>query len=204
MRIPLRTAAAAAALLLPRLLCAQAAPPTGRWHATLLPVPGLEVAFGLKVDGKAGKLSGALVNGASESRFTTVSWDGETLTLALDHYDGKLVARAEGSALAGTFVRAIPAGTIELAFRATREAPPTPKPPKGAPAVTGDWGVDMGEGEKASRLLATFRQDGGRVTGTLLGSTGDFGPMHGTWDGKALVLTVFDGVFIYRLDGTVA
>ena len=59
----------------------------------------------------------------------------------------------------------------------------------------------MGEGEKASRLLATFRQDGGRATGTLLGSTGDFGPMHGTWDGKALVLTVFDGVFIYRLDG---
>jgi len=60
----------------------------------------------------------------------------------------------------------------------------------------------MGEGEKASRLLGTFRQDAGRATGTLLGPTGDFGPMHGTWDGQALVLTVFDGVFIYRLEGS--
>jgi len=201
MRASLRTAAAAAALLLPGLLSAEPAPPTGRWHAVLAPVPGLEVAFGLKVEGETGKLSGALVNGASESRFTSVSWDGETLTLALDHYDGKLVARANGAELSGTYVRAVPSGKIELPFRATRGAPSAPKPPKGAPAIAGDWGVEMGTGEKASRLLGTFRERGGEAFGTLLGSTGDFGPMHGTWDGKALVLTVFDGVFVYRLDG---
>ncbi len=200
MRAPLRTAVTAAVLLLPQLLCAESAPPTGRWHATLTPVPGLEVAFGLKVEAKAGKLSGALVNGASESRFTSVSWDGETLTLGMDHYDGKLVAKADGTALSGTFVRAIPSGKIELPFRATLAAPPVPRAPKGSPAISGQWGVEMGEGEKSQRLLATFRQDGGRATGTLLGPTGDYGPMHGTWDGKALVLTVFDGVFIYRID----
>ena len=60
----------------------------------------------------------------------------------------------------------------------------------------------MGEGEKSSRLLATFRQEGGRASGTFLGPTGDYGPMNGRWDGRSLVLTVFDGVFIYRLDGT--
>ncbi len=200
MRASLRTATAAAVLLLPRLLCAEPAPPTGRWHATLEPVPGLEVAFGMKVEAKGGGLTGALVNGASESRFTSVSWDGETLTLALDHYDGRLVARAVGASLAGTFVRAIPSGKIELPFRATLAAPPVPRPPKGSPAISGEWGVEMGEGDKAQRLLATFRQDGGRATGTLLGPTGDYGPMHGTWDGQALVLTVFDGVFVYRID----
>lgn len=209
MRSSLRTAAAAAALppavllLAPVLRAAPAAvPPAGRWYAVLAPAEGLEIAFGLKVDAKAGKLSGALVNGASESRFTSVSWDGETLTLGLDHYDGRLAARVEGGSLVGTFTRATPTGKFELPFRAERTAPAIPKPAKGSPSLAGDWGVDMGEGEKSERLLATFRQEGGRAAGTLLGSTGDFGPMNGTWDGKALVLTVFDGVFIYRLDGT--
>jgi thiol-disulfide isomerase/thioredoxin len=202
MCFPLRSAVSVAALLLaPVLSAAPAAPPTGRWHAILVPAEGLEIAFGLKVDGKSGKLSGALVNGASESRFTSVSWDGETLTLGLDHYDGKLAARVEGGSLSGTFTRATPTGKIEAPFRASRTEPAVPKPPKGAPSFAGDWGVEMGEGEKAQRLLATFRQDGGRAAGTLLGSTGDFGPMNGTWDGKALSLSVFDGVFIYRLDG---
>ncbi len=201
MRAPLHAAAAAAVLLLPQLALSGDAPPTGRWHAVLEPVPGLEVAFGLKVEAKGKALSGALLNGAAESRFTSVSWDGASLTLALDHYDAKLVARVEGGRLAGAFTRAIPSGKIEIPFRAERNAPAPPKPPRGAASVAGDWGVEMGEGEKASRLLATFRQDGGRATGTLLGSTGDYGPMHGTWDGKSLVLTVFDGVFVYRLDG---
>ena len=202
MRFPLLTAVAAAAVLLaPAVHAAPAAPPVGRWYAVLLPAEGLEVGFGLKVEAKGGKLSGALVNGASESRFTSVSWDGETLTLDLDHYDGKLAARVEGELLAGTFTRATATGKIEVPFRASRKVPDVPKAPKGAPSLTGDWGVEMGEGEKAERLLATFRQDGGRASGTLLGPTGDYGPMHGTWDGKALALTVFDGVFIYRLDG---
>lgn len=203
MRFPLRSAAFATAALLPQLLAAQTAPPSGLWYATLEPVTGLEVSFGLKVEEKGGRLTGALLNGASESRFTAVTWDGDSLVLALDHYDGRLVARREGDGLAGTFTRAIPTGKVEAPFRATRNAPAPPRPPRGSLVLTGDWGVEMGEGEKASRLLGTFRQDGGQATGTLLGSTGDYGPMHGTWDGKALVLTVFDGVFIYRLDATV-
>lgn len=199
---PLRTTLLVSLVLTPRLLAAQAGPPAGLWHATLEPAPGLEVEFGLKVESKGGKLSGALVNGAAESRFTAVSWAGGVLTLEMAHYDASMVARLEGGLLRGTFSRAIPSGTIEIPFRATKNAPAVPLPPKGAPSVAGDWGVEMGEGEKASRRLATFRQDGGRATGTLLGSTGDFGPMHGTWDGKTLALTVFDGVFVYRLDGT--
>ncbi len=202
MRLPFRSAAFATAALLPQLLAAQTPPPSGRWYATLEPVTGLEVSFGLKVEEKGGRLAGALLNGTSESRFTSVTWDGDSLVLALDHYDGRLVARREGDDLAGTYTRAIPSGKVEAPFRATRNAPAPPRPPRGSLSITGDWGVEMGEGEKASRLLGTFRQEGGRATGTLLGSTGDYGPMHGTWDGKALVLTVFDGVFIYRLDAT--
>ena len=193
----------AASLLLAPVLEAAVPVPSGRWYAVLTPAEGLEIAFGIRVDAKGTKLTGSLLNGAAESRFTSVSWDGETLGLDLDHYDAKLVARLEGEALAGTFTRATAGGRVEAPFRAARKAPLVPAPPKGAPVVTGDWGVEMGEGDKAQRLLGTFRQDGGRATGTLLGPTGDYGPMHGTFDGKGLSLSVFDGVFVYRLDGAV-
>ncbi len=202
MRASLLTAAVAAAVLISSPLLSQSAPPAGSWYAMVEPVPGLEVAFGLKVEAKGGKLTGALVNGTAASPFTAVSWEDGTLTLEMAHYDGRLVAHRDGDGLAGTFTRATPSGKFDLPFRAVRTAPAVSKPPKGSPSLTGDWGVEMGEGEKSSRLLGAFRQDGGRATGTLLSSTGDYGPMHGTWDGKALVLTVFDGVFIYRLDGT--
>lgn len=199
-RLSLSAALGAAALLLAPVLSAKDAAPVGRWHATLEPASGLEVPFGLKVESKGGVLSGALVNGKAESRFTSVAWDGEKLTLRLDHYDGVIEARLADGGLAGTFTRAIPSGKVEAPLRASLVRPSVPAPPKGAPSITGDWGVEMGEGEKASRLLATFRQKGGEASGTLLGPTGDYGPMSGTWDGGALVLSVFDGVFIYRID----
>src|SRR5512143_1311338 len=141
MRAPLRTALAAAATLFPHLLLAASAPPTGLWYATLEPVPGLEVSFGLKVGSKGKALSATLLNGASGSRFTSVSWDGETLALGMDYYDGKLVARPKDGGLAGTFTRATASGKFDLPFRATRTAPPVPKPPKRSASVTGDWGV---------------------------------------------------------------
>ncbi|MBK9090643.1 MAG: hypothetical protein IPL90_16975, partial [Holophagales bacterium] len=76
MRASLSTAAVVAFALLPTpLLLSQAAPPEGRWYATLEPVPGLEVAFGLEIEAKGRALSGALVNGAARSAFTSVSWD---------------------------------------------------------------------------------------------------------------------------------
>ncbi len=123
--------------------------------------------------------------------------------LAMDHYDGGLSAYIDGDAIVGIFTRVTASGKIDAPFRATRKAPPVPVPPKGSTNVKGYRGVEMGEGEKVERLLGTFRQDAGRATGTLLGPTGDYGPMHGTFDGKALVLTVFDGVFVYRLEGTI-
>lgn len=202
LRFSFPKAAVAAVVFAPWLLLAQPAPPTGLWHATLEPVTGLEIAFDIRVAAKGKTLSGAIVNGSTESRFTSVSWDGESLVLDMAHYDGRLVAWRDGENLGGTFTRATATGKFEVPFRAVRTAPTVSTPPKDAPVLTGEWGVEMGEGEKASRLLGAFRQDGGKATGTLLSTTGDFGPMHGTWDGTNLVLTIFDGIFIYRLDGT--
>ena len=73
--------------------------------------------------------------------------------------------------------------------------------PKGGTSVNGSWGVELGDGKHLEKLTGVFRQKGGVVTGTFLSTTGDYGALHGTFDGERLVLTVFDGVHVTRFDG---
>ncbi len=148
---------------------------------------------------KGSGLSASLLNGASEIPFTSAAWDGSRLTLQLAHYDAKIVAEPRGPGLEGRYVRVIATGLAEVPFRASRKARAA-RAPKGSASVDGSWGVEMGDGKSVERMIAVLRQKGGAVTGTLLATTGDYGALHGTFDGELLVLSVFDGVHVYRFD----
>jgi thiol-disulfide isomerase/thioredoxin len=178
--------------------------PVGLWHAALVPSEGHEVFFDLKIARKGAGLSAALVaslvNDRSEFAFTSASWDGTKLTLDLANYDAKIVAEVKGGRLEGGYTRVVAAGLAEVPFRASRNARPAVAAPKGAASVEGSWGIEMVDGKKNEKLTGVFRQAGSVVTGTLLSTTGDYGALHGTFDGVDLVLTVFDGVHVYRFD----
>lgn len=175
-------------------------PPTGRWHAALVPLPDVEVAFGLRVEMRKGALRAFLVNGAFEAPFTSAAWDGATLVLELAHFDGRLEAREEAGGLSGRYVRTTAAGRVEVPFRASRTPPPAPPAPKAGDTLGGEWAVEIEAGKEPEKTLGVFSQKGSAVAGSLLSTTGDYGPLHGTFDGKTLVLSVFDGVHVYRFD----
>jgi thiol-disulfide isomerase/thioredoxin len=178
---------------------APGAAPVGLWHAELIPSVGHEVFFDLKVVAKGSGLSASLLNGASEIPFTSASWDGAKLTLELAHYDATVVAEPKGPELEGRYTRVIAAGLAEVPFRASRRAPAAPVP-RGGASLNGSWGVEMRDGKTIEKLTGVFRQKGTAVTGTFLSTTGDYGALHGTFDGERLVLSVFDGVHVYRFD----
>ncbi len=167
--------------------------------------------FQVRVAKKGSALSATLVNGAASEPFTGASWDGTTLTLEMAHYDAKIVATPKGGGLEGTFSRVVASGMREFTFSATRTAPPAPAVKKAGVSVAGTWAAEIaragGEPEKVTALLS---QKGTSVTGTMATPSGDYGPLHGTFDGEQLVLTVFNGVFVYRFtaellpDGTLA
>jgi thiol-disulfide isomerase/thioredoxin len=192
-----------APLLFPskNLLSSSPAPPApvGLWHAELIPSAGHEVFFNLKIVAKGSGLSASLLNGASEIPFTSAAWDGAKLTLELAHYDAKIVAEPKGGELEGRYTRVIATGLAEVPFRASRKAPAAPAP-KGGASIDGSWGVEMGDGKNLEKITGVFRQKGGAVTGTFLSTTGDYGALHGTFDGERLALSVFDGVHVYRFD----
>jgi len=189
------------ALLFSRnLSVASPAAPVGLWHAELIPSAGHEVFFDLKIATKGAGLSAVLVNDRAEFAFTSASWDGTKLTLDLANYDARIVAEMKGGRLEGGYTRVVAAGLAEVPFRASRKARPLVATPKGGASLDGSWGIEMIDGKKTEKLTGVFRQKGSAVTGTFLSTTGDYGSLHGTFDGEQLVLTVFDGVHVYRFD----
>ena len=175
------------------------AAPLGLWHAELVPSVGHEVFFDVKVIAKGSGLSASLLNGSSEIPFTSAAWDGAKLTLELGHYDAKIVAAPKGPELEGRYTRVVATGLADVPFRASRRAPTVPHA-KGGASLDGSWGVEMGDTKNVEKLTGVFRQKGNAVTGTFLSTTGDYGALHGTFDGEGLVLSVFDGVHVYRFD----
>ncbi len=176
--------------------------PGGLWHAALVPSPDFPVFFDVRIDSKAGKLSGALVNAGVESPLSSVAWDGTTLVLEIASYDMTITAVRKGEAFEGTYRRTVIGGLAEVPFRASRTAPPSPAAPKDGKSLAGTWGFEVGAAPgKVEKLTGVFAQKGVAMAGTLLSTTGDYGGLHGWFDGETMVLTVFDGVHVYRYDG---
>ncbi|MEO6323263.1 MAG: TlpA disulfide reductase family protein [Thermoanaerobaculia bacterium] len=177
--------------------------PAGTWHARLIPTPAHDVEFDVRIKAEGDALSALLVNGKSETPFTSTSWDpnAQTLTLVLAHFDASMKAHRKGDALEGTYTRQTASGLLELPFEATRTARKPPVSGKSAPTLDGAWGVEFEDGKSVTKATGLFKQSGAQVTGTLREATGDYGSLHGSFDGNELVLQVFDGVHVYRFDG---
>ena len=173
--------------------------PVGLWYARLLPTESNPVEFQVRISAQGRGLSANLINGAASEPFTGASWDGQTLTLDLAHYDAKLVAAPKGRDLEGTYVRVVASGTRGFRFSASRtaQAPATMKKP--GVSVAGTWAAEIANpGRSSEKATALLTQKGTHVTGTMATASGDYGPLHGTFDGEDLVLTVFNGFFVYR------
>ncbi len=181
---------------------APGSPVGGTWHAALIPAQGYEVRFQIRIAEKAGSLKAELANGESVSSFTRAFWDGKFLTLELDHVDGKISAELIGGVLEGTYTRVTSSGTASYTFRASQKAPEAAKVKAPGKSVEGSWAVTLDDGKSPRKVMGIFRQKGTAVAGTFASQTGDYGPLNGTFDGEVLLLSVFDGVFVYRVDAS--
>ena len=115
-----------------------------------------------------------------------------------------ITATRKGDTLEGTYRRVVIAGLAEVPFTASRTPPPLPPAPKDGKSLEGTWGVEVGAAPgKVEKLTGVLSQKGAVLTGTLLSVAGDYGALHGWFDGERMVLTVFDGVHVYRYDAEV-
>lgn len=71
--------------------------------------------------------------------------------------------------------------------------------------VSGKWDVTLSKSDATSRkALAEFEQDGDRITGSFLTTTGDYRYLEGVITGDSLKMSTFDGAHAYTFYAKIA
>ncbi len=176
-------------------------PLTGEWRASVLNKAGEEIAFKLDLKRNGEQVTGDLVNGDQRVTSTSGSFDGKTLKLQYDFYDGELTATLANGELRGDFKRQLRKEILRRELRASRGAANDEASSKTATGadVSGDWLLRVGEADNLRTWRASFRQQGTTVVGTIIPLSGDWGTMAGTFTNGQLILSRFDGINAYLL-----
>lgn len=173
------------------------ADPIGIWRGVVKNPSQEEVAFTLEVKREGNQIIGSLVNGDERTTSTGGSFDGRTLKLRYDFYDGELTATVNGDDLTGTFERQWRKQILKREIRAKRGNADQKSSSDAVSAKTdlsGEWVMTIGEAPKQSFWRASFEQRGREVQGTIIPVSGDWGRITGVFEDGQLTLNRFDGI----------
>ncbi len=174
--------------------CRQPDDPTGVWLASVKNNSGEEVAFTLEIKREGDNLVGALVNGDDRTTSTGGSFDGRTLKLRYDFYDGELTATIDGDEMRGEFARQWQRQILKRELTAKRAGATESNIATGNAEISGEWVMRVGEAPKESFWRAAFKQQGSQVHGTIIPVSGDWGELAGTFADNQLTISRFDGI----------
>lgn len=168
--------------------------PAGVWRGFVRNPSGERVAFTLEVTRNGDQYAGALVNGEDQTPSTGGAFDGKTLKLRYDFYDGELTATIEGDALTGVFERQWQKQNLRRELTATRGGPSDSGGGADAEAITGEWILKVGEAPNQRLWRAAFERRGREARGTIIPISGDWGRLTGAFEDGRLTLNRFDGI----------
>ncbi len=189
-----------------RILAADAL--RGEWRSVLIS-PGGELPFGLAITFSEGRLQAVIRNGQEEVPTSAVVVDGDRVSIEMDWYDSKLDGRISGDGLniEGTWRKIVPGGVSELPWMAEKSVlrrfqaiESSGIQTTGLAAVTdvaGAWRITFTDDSGDEDARGEFEQDGERVSGTILTSTGDYRYLEGSYEKGVLRLSTFDGAHAF-------
>ena len=179
------------------------APPVlvpGPWRGVLA-TQGQEIPFLFEVKTEAGQpvvyLINAGLNGEERLRCDDIKSAGDSTTIRLHAFDAALVVRAAGAnKLQGTWVKYDSKTPYRVPLTATAGAQELFAAAKSAEATGnfgGTWRASFGEGDERYPATGVFTQQGNKLTGTFLTTTGDYRYLSGQVSGQQMRVSTFDG-----------
>ena len=189
----------------------------GEWRS-VLESPGGELPFGLRIGVAEGRLTAVILNHDEEVPTSSVSFDSDRVVIEMDWYDSRLEGRLSGDGLRidGEWTKVIPGGVARLGwvaekndgnrFRAIESTAISHGDPTTVENVAGHWKITVTDDGGVQQERGEFVQEGRRVTGTILTSTGDYRYLEGSYDAGVLRLSTFDGAhaFLFQARATAA
>lgn len=176
----------------------------GTWRVALQ-AQGQEIPFIMEAENKEGKQALYLVNGDERIMLDEIKHQGDSLRIGLHTFEADLIAKVEGGAMNGRFVKNDATTPYSIPFTAEigKKNRFKPNPEKATFNFDGKWEVVFTDRDgKSYDAIGIFNQTENRLTGTFLTETGDYRYLEGQVDGNQLKLSTFDGNHAYLFTAT--
>lgn len=177
----------------------------GMWRAVLLTGSGKEIPFNFEVlsDNSDTNHSGGpvleIVNGENRLRVDEISLKGDSVFIVMPFFDSEFKAEIKNGSLSGSWIKHYGDRDVSMPFHAVHGASyrfmEDPDPP--AADVSGRWATYFVRDGDSTFAVGEFDQEGSRLTGTFITSTGDYRFLEGVVSGDRLYLSCFDGGLVY-------
>ncbi len=174
--------------------------PSGIWRAEVPTVIG-PISFNLSIE-KTGEVYHVFaINGDEKLELDTPKIAGDSIFISMEIFDAEIKAKISSDKMEGIYAK-------KLADNSTRSGKFLAEKGKDyrfAPAdetstynVAGKWASTFTDDEGSKyEAVGLFEQNGNKVKGTFLTSTGDYRYLAGNVVGDSLMLSCFDGTHIF-------
>jgi peroxiredoxin len=176
---------------------------TGRWLFTLSRPGGqpVYVHADLSIQGDSGYFE--FLNDTERMAVPPFVLGADSVRFAMPLFETRFsLSRAADGHLAGTLSKGVSTGYQEWQVEARHGSGPRIPMATGEPLVnlSGRWALEFQRPDGSWRpAVAELKQQGARLTGTIINPSGDYRFLDGAVWGRQFYLTAFDGAHIYAL-----
>lgn len=172
----------------------------GMYRTEIFRPDGNAIVFNFQLKDSLGKKIIHIMNASERMVVDSVVKRGDSVFIELPFYDSRLWGKIQPTGnIEGQWIKRAGDKETRLPFRAKYNDRERFKV-KAAPAysVSGRWEVTFtGANGKSRPSVGEFLQQGHRLTGTFVNTTGDYRYLEGVVDGDSLKLSAFDGAFAF-------
>ncbi len=165
------------------------------WVATLSRPDGKEIVFNftLYVEGKSIILT--VINGSERIEVSDIRFSGDSVFFQMPVFESSFRAHMKKDNWVGTWTKGGSSEEQVMPFKAVKsDIRFDPLLGNVKLDISGRWAVRFAnDSSSAYPSVAEFRQQGNRLTGTILTPTGDYRYLEGIVTGNQLKLSTFDG-----------
>jgi thiol-disulfide isomerase/thioredoxin len=181
-----------------RSFAASPAVTNGIWLGSIERTDGARINFNFEWKDSAQQAIIYVLNGAERLKVDNIKQSGDSVFIEMPFFDSRFALQMQPDGhLAGSWIKNYNTRPQVLAFEAwpgkTARFIATTKPLHN---ITGRWATVF-KTSSTEDVVGEFKQEGAKVTGTFLTTTGDYRFLEGVISGDTLQLSAFDGGHAY-------
>ena len=172
---------------------------SGTWRG-ILEIQGQQLPFNFEVEKDSDTYVLYLKNATERIKLDEVTRWGDSIKIVMNVYDAEIRAKVEENSLMGTFYKNYDA-TYKIPFHARHgEDFRFEKTGKAHIAdFNGKYAVQFYSDSDTTIVVGVFTQKDDYIEGTFLSTTGDYRYLEGSVSGNTMMLSEFDGNYLYLI-----